>query len=258
MTSGSESCRECGTIVNGRFCADCGAENRAPLRSFGQWLRGSAGQFFELDVRLFRTLPRLFFSPGWLTVEYAAGKQRRYTPPIRLYVVTSAIVIAAMNVHGAFQLDEFLAGFNADARTALAAAVGIANLADPDVQESFNRRMDLVFPILNLFSPVGMMLLLKAVYPRRYAQEHLVFGCHYATFLTVVTLPLLMLDGGVFLVVTGIVTVTSVLYLTVAMHRVYRGRWMGLVARLVFVGIGFLVMIGILSNISLYLVLASI
>ena len=121
------SCLECGTRVSGRFCADCGAEQRAPLRPLGDWARGAYDQALEFDVRLIRTLRRPLFSPGALTREYASGRQRLYTPPIRLYVVTSAVVLALINVLGVFELDQILSTWSADARAALAAATGVSD-----------------------------------------------------------------------------------------------------------------------------------
>lgn len=212
----------------------------------------------ELDFRLFRTMRRLLLSPGSLTREYAAGRQRRYTPPIRLYVVTSAVVIALMNVLGVFELDQILSTWSADARGALAAATGVSDFDDPDVKESFNRRMDLVFPIVNLFSPIGMMLLLKAVYRRRFAQEHLAFSCHCTTFLVILTTPALLVEGIAQQVVFAVATVTSLAYLFIAMRRVYGGGWFGLVARFVVVSLGFLALIAALANLSFFVVIRSI
>ncbi|MCY3811531.1 MAG: DUF3667 domain-containing protein [Gammaproteobacteria bacterium] len=212
----------------------------------------------EFDVRVLRTLRRLLFSPGVLTREYAAGRQTHYTPPIRLYVVTSAVVIALMNVLGAFELDQILSTWSEDARAALAAATGVSDFDDPDVQESFNRRMDLVFPIVNLFSPIGMMLLLKAVYRRRFAQEHLAFSCHCTTFLVILTTPALLVEGIAQQVVFVVATVTSLAYLLVAMRRVYGGGWFGLVARFALVSLGFLALVAVLANLSFFIVIRSI
>ena len=254
VSTNLERCLECGAEVTGRYCTNCGAEQRAPLRSLQQWWSDTVGQVLDVDIRLLRTLPRLFFSPGFLTLEYSAGRQQRYTPPLRLYVVASAIIIAAMNLLDIFQLEELLAGQSEEQQAALAAAVG-ADLADPAVQATFNRRMDLAFPILNLFSPVGLMLLLKLLYPGRYLQEHLAFSCHYATFLTVVTLSPWLVEGVARPILTGVVAIAAVLYLGVAMRRVYRGSWIGLVARFCVVILGFLVSLTVLWSVMLAIVL---
>ncbi|MCY4012559.1 MAG: hypothetical protein OXG82_07585 [Gammaproteobacteria bacterium] len=118
--------------------------------------------------------------------------------------------------------------------------------------------MDLVFPIVNLFSPIGMMLLLKAVYRRRFAQEHLPFSCHCTTFLAILTTPALLVGGIGQQVVFVVATVTSLVYLLVAMRRVYGGGWFGLVARFALVSLGFLTLVAVLANISFFIVVRSI
>ncbi len=151
-----------------------------------------------------------------------------------------------------------LAGQSEEEAAATAEVFGIADITDPDLRESFNRRMDLVFPILNLLSPVGMTMLLKLLYPRRYLQEHLAFACYFATFLVVVTLPLVLVEAEALGIVTSVVTIASLLYLAVAMRRVYRGRWSGLIARLVVVSLGLLAIILVLSTLTFVIVLATI
>ncbi len=177
---------------------------------------------------------------------------------MRLYVVASAVVIAAMNLIGTFQLDEMLAGQGEEQRDALAATLGFADLSDPDLQQSFNRRMDLVFPLLNLFSPIGMMMLLKLLYPGRYLQEHLAFGCHYGTFIVFVWLPPLLVEGVALVIVATAVTVASLLYLGVAMRRVYGGGWGGVIARLLAFSLGILVMLAAMQALTLVITLGTI
>ncbi len=46
---------------------------------------------FSLTTELPRTLRALFTRPGFLTLEYSAGRIARYIPPLRLYLVTSVL-----------------------------------------------------------------------------------------------------------------------------------------------------------------------
>ena len=189
-----ELCLECGEPLSGKFCSRCGAKNRPPLRPLHHWLQDLGRQVAILDIRLLRTLPRLFFSPGRLTVEYAAGRRQPYTSPIRLYVAASAVVLAAMSFLGVTDLDALLANSTEENIEALEEALG-TDLRDPAFQARFNRRLDTIYPIVNLLSPPIMMLLLKLLYWRRYLQEHLAFGCHYGTFLAVIGTPMLTAEG---------------------------------------------------------------
>ena len=83
------ACSNCGTPLSGPYCHRCGQ----PARSFVRALPGLVGEIASetlyYDSRMWRTLQRLLFKPGWLSHEYVAGKRARYTPPVRLYLVTS-------------------------------------------------------------------------------------------------------------------------------------------------------------------------
>ena len=146
-----------------------------------------------------------------------------------------------MSLLGISDLETMLAGADEENVAALEEALeGVADLHDPPFQARFNRSLDAIFPILNLLSPLAIMVPLKLLYWKRYLQEHLAFGCHYGTFLVVVTLtPLLM--TGVFRTIAAVpVAIASLVYLLVAMRRVYGGGWAGLIVRFVALVLGFL------------------
>ena len=80
-----------------RFCADCGQKAFDGPPGFWQMI----GEFFEtvfsLDNRLFRTLKNLVF-PGRLTNRFLAGKQRPYFQPLRLFFVSSVLMVGAFTI----------------------------------------------------------------------------------------------------------------------------------------------------------------
>lgn len=244
-------CLECGEPLAGKFCSRRGAKNRPPLRPLHHWLTDLGRQMAVLDIRVLRTLPGLFFSPGRLTAEYVAGRRLAYTSPIRLYIAASAVVIAAMNLLGISDIETMLASMGEERSAALEEVLeDVTDLHDPLFQARFNRTLGTIFPILNLFSPLALMVLLKLLYWRRYLQEHLAFGCHYGTFLVVVTLAPLLVTGIARPIATVVVTIASLLYLLVAMRRVYGGGWAGLIARFVVLVLGllaFLTAVGMLA-----------
>ncbi|MEO7071816.1 MAG: DUF3667 domain-containing protein [Rhodanobacter sp.] len=53
---------------------------------------------FNIDGRLLHTLPPLFARPGWITVEYLAGRRTRYVAPFRLmfWLCVLAFFISAL------------------------------------------------------------------------------------------------------------------------------------------------------------------
>lgn len=86
-----KDCLNCGTIVQGHYCQNCGQENTEPKETF--W--GMVTHFFyditHFDGKFFVTLKDLFFKPGFLSAEYIRGRRVAYLHPIRMYIFTSAI-----------------------------------------------------------------------------------------------------------------------------------------------------------------------
>ena len=75
--------------MTGQYCWRCGQRAESRVISLRRLLAELLGDLFELDSRLWRSLLPLLWRPGFLTNEYLAGRQVRYVPPFRLYVVLS-------------------------------------------------------------------------------------------------------------------------------------------------------------------------
>jgi hypothetical protein len=84
--------------VYGPYCAQCGQETvigRLTLREFGhEYIQN----FVSLEGRLWRTLWLLLRHPGRLTVEFLAGRRRRYVRPLPLYFSTSFVLFLLMAI----------------------------------------------------------------------------------------------------------------------------------------------------------------
>jgi hypothetical protein len=88
------SCDNCGAPLHGRFCAQCGQESlplNPPLRDL---VREAVQELLDVDGRIFRTVRRLFVSPGYLTREYFEGRRIPWVPPLRLYLLFSVAYFA--------------------------------------------------------------------------------------------------------------------------------------------------------------------
>ena len=82
-------CRNCMAPLTGQYCWRCGQRATSRIISLRRLLGELLGDLFELDSRIWRSLIPLLWRPGHLTNEYLAGRQVRYVPPFRLYVVLS-------------------------------------------------------------------------------------------------------------------------------------------------------------------------
>lgn len=78
-------------VTDSNFCSRCG-QKREPLeRPFSHVVKGMFHESLDIDGRLIHTIKTLLFSPGKMTLEYNQGKRLTYTPPLRMYLVTSIL-----------------------------------------------------------------------------------------------------------------------------------------------------------------------
>ncbi|GGH04682.1 DUF3667 domain-containing protein [Mucilaginibacter phyllosphaerae] len=84
-------CLNCGTILAGKFCHNCGQENLEMKESFGHMLNHAVSDYFHFDYQFFHTLRPLFLKPGHLTTEYLAGRRAQYLHPVKMYIFISLV-----------------------------------------------------------------------------------------------------------------------------------------------------------------------
>lgn len=108
-------CLNCGAEVKGRYCPDCGQENREPRESFTELVYHFLSDFTSFDSKIFITLKDLMFQPGFLTKEYLAGRRQRYLHPIRMYIFVSFIYFFVMVLLSYYNNDAALTFKNREA-----------------------------------------------------------------------------------------------------------------------------------------------
>ena len=94
MNSEQHECANCGALLAGPYCAQCGqkvAPLNPPLRDV---LHEVAHEVLSFDNRLLRSTRQLLTAPGFLTFEYFAGRRARYVSPLRLYLIFSVLYFA--------------------------------------------------------------------------------------------------------------------------------------------------------------------
>jgi hypothetical protein len=88
-------CANCQTPLAGPWCHACGQKGEDYHRSIWR-LTGEAFEgFFEVDSRIWNTLPKLFFRPGRLTRAYLDGHRATQIPPFRMFLIALVLVFFA-------------------------------------------------------------------------------------------------------------------------------------------------------------------
>lgn len=240
------ACRNCGAAAARKYCPECGQDTAPHPPSAREFLHEFIGHYVAIEGSLWITLKKLVV-PGALTLEYLAGRKRRYVHPLRLYLTASVVF---------FLVARFLVPVPEIHVIAVGTGPGhVPTITECKADEAFcagiRERMAKRFPGMNraqfadylvqrvvaLF-PYAMFVLLpvfalitRAVYWNRAYNygEHLVFALHvhaFVFFLGALVAPFKE---------PMLWTLPAAVYLGVAMSRVFGGRKLPSILRAVFV-----------------------
>lgn len=249
-TPGTSLCRNCGHPLDGNFCANCGQPSATEMVPFRDWLGQAFNAVTGLDFKLLKTLKHLFLRPGFLTEEYREGRRMPYTQPLRLYIVVSAVSIAVMSLFGFLSYEKMV-------NPEIEAALQLSGRGDSAYQEAFDRRLNVVYPIVNLLSPVLFGLLLKLLHRRQLYELHFVFSLHYFSFVVLAGLAALPAAamgpriGGYLTLALGVM---FSIYLGLALRRVLGGPWWVQWPRFLVLCVGLFFVIQTLGTLAIVLV----
>jgi hypothetical protein len=93
------SCLNCGTILAGAYCHDCGQQAHLH-RTIGAFLHDLLHGVLHLEGRTWRTLPQLALQPGKLTRDYIDGQRTRYVSPMALFLFSLFLMFAVFQAAG--------------------------------------------------------------------------------------------------------------------------------------------------------------
>jgi len=137
----TRACQNCGTPMLGAHCYACGQPVNGLVRHFGSIVGDFLDSVFDLDSRIFRTLPPLLFRPGYLSREYFAGHRVRYVSPVRLFVF---LCLAAFFVLRFFVEPEFDAQDNTSSRITQAHTIAEVERARDEALATLHKALERV------------------------------------------------------------------------------------------------------------------
>jgi hypothetical protein len=187
------ACTNCGAMLADNYCARCG--ERQPGHhdlSVGHFVHDVVHEFVHLDSKLFRTLRNLVARPGFLTEEYFAGRKSRSIPPLRLFLTLFALQFLAFTFYRPAAIYSVASMKKFDRAGALSRLMEKAAVKRHVTPEEFEQRLDerwhKNYTLLQLLNILGVALVLKVLYYKRYLVEHLVFAAHFLAFSYIVSL----------------------------------------------------------------------
>ena len=93
-------CANCGAVLTGPFCAQCGQAAEDIRRPAWHLLTDLLGSLFAWEGKFFTTLAALIREPGKVARAYVDGKRNSYTAPIRIYLIFSVAFFIFMSLGG--------------------------------------------------------------------------------------------------------------------------------------------------------------
>ena len=87
----NELCLNCGTKLLDTFCQHCGQKDIPKRQTLGELFSNFISSFWSYEGKFFLTTKYLITKPGFLAVEYNAGRRESYYHPARMYVFISFV-----------------------------------------------------------------------------------------------------------------------------------------------------------------------
>lgn len=185
-----ESCPNCGALLHGAYCSDCGQRKPRPDDYSTLGFLGDAFKaIFSVDGKTLRTLRELLAHPGRLTLDHFQGRRAKYLKPIQIFLLVNVIFLLIGIGTGLFDLalGEYLREGPPSpelARQLVAQKVAQKGVSFEDYAAAFDHkgellRKSLIFLLVPIFALVLWVLSYRS---RRYYAEHLVFSMHFYSF----------------------------------------------------------------------------
>jgi hypothetical protein len=211
------TCANCWQPLSGSYCSACGQRHVDLDQPFRELAGEAMESFLSFDARILRTLWPLIRRPGFLTVEFLAGRRVRYVHPFKLYFAFSVLLFLILALSGWTVVhinpgEEAVSGLNIETQeeaqtdepsdasselSFLSKALGpVADLAESDPARLNRIFTDRLAKSIILLVPVFAALLF-ALYRRRRYIAHLVFSLHLHSFAFLVLIAGLVVDLAV-------------------------------------------------------------
>jgi hypothetical protein len=228
-----ETCRNCGRVLTGAYCAACGQPERdGHPPTIAHFFHDLIHEITHVDGKIFRTLQALFFQPGKLTEEYWAGRSYSWVRPVRVFLIIAALQALISSGQGPLN-HQVRVNRSATGDLSVNIASDILRLEDkeehiPASQQElseFSHEFEKVYGRVRYSSVLVFAILSWSFYRRQqpWFVSHLVAGLHFYSFWYAIAL-LVGLPARVDPVWNNL-TLLSAVYLFLALRRLFPERW---------------------------------
>jgi hypothetical protein len=182
-----QNCPECAAPLVGQYCHRCGEKlPDAHDLTLKHFLHHGLHELTHFDSKIFRTVQALLFRPGLLTVEYLAGRRKRYVLPLRLFLVLFALNLFLYTRPGAALYDVHTI-MSASPQTKvldskLERYAAKKHITKEALFDQINEHWQHNVSLFQLGDVFFFAVWLAVLNWRRYFVEHLIFALHMFSF----------------------------------------------------------------------------
>jgi hypothetical protein len=224
------ACPSCGTVLEGAYCHACGERRRAPEElSARHFFRELGEDVFDLDSRAVRSFKLLVARPGFLTLEFIAGRRQPYLGPLRMYLPVFALTLFLSLLVPQVTPSQRSGLLDAFRRVVHWVATR-RGITDEAAERAVGQAVAQHFAWLSVLIPLMFAAFLYAAFRRRrkWFGEHLVFATHFGTVNFLAGLVIIPIQLAVLRYNSNAATITAALalipllaWLMIAVRRVY-------------------------------------
>lgn len=100
MSTSLTHCRNCGhrLFAWDKFCSQCGQDTLDHPPTLFEFVHEWVLHYLAFEGKLWKSLWRLIAKPGFLTLEYLAGRKQRYVLPLRLVLTLGLLFFVAIKL----------------------------------------------------------------------------------------------------------------------------------------------------------------
>lgn len=241
MTMEKNKCKNCESILDGKFCSNCGQkvynERDKSLSNISKEIFHFMTHF---DGKFFNTLKTIYRYPGKLSLDYSNGIRQKYYKPISLFLVIVVVyllfpLVGGMNMEMKYYKTTPIVGEHISKQ--IEKKLLAKNLSEELLSEKFNEKSKSTSKILLLLLiPLAVPLLFLLYFNRgRFAFDNIILSAEINTFFLLsfyvlmpfFSLPFLYLfnknmNENVF---APFVVITFGLYCIILFHNVFKEKW---------------------------------
>ena len=138
MTNTNAECPNCTAICHGRYCSECGQDQKSGDKYFWTLINEAFEGIFNWNSKAWITTFALFFKPGFLTSEHFKNRRARYVSPLRLYLITSVAFFLTLSLVNFFSLGGNILQIQDSQTTTSPAQAAIVDIDAVDEVNSLN------------------------------------------------------------------------------------------------------------------------